>query len=180
MATHSSTLAWKIPWMEEPGGLQSTGLQRVTHHWECDFTHSLITPYIHHYGIRLSSLPPTSSVFPHIHSPSPTSSPCKVKVLVAQSCLILCKPWTVARRLCPQDSSGQDTGGGCHSLLQGIFLTQGSNPGLLWFLHWQADSLLSEPPGKPSWKITDRFNISTALPFPNCVKTGIRLAPFIQ
>ena len=27
MATHSSILAWKIPWMEEPGGLQSTGLQ---------------------------------------------------------------------------------------------------------------------------------------------------------
>ena len=31
MATHSSTLAWKIPWMEEPGGLQSLGLQRVGH-----------------------------------------------------------------------------------------------------------------------------------------------------
>ena len=30
MATHSSTLAWKIPWTEEPGGLQSTGLLRVT------------------------------------------------------------------------------------------------------------------------------------------------------
>ena len=29
MATHSSTLARKIPWREEPGGLQSTGLQRV-------------------------------------------------------------------------------------------------------------------------------------------------------
>ena len=29
MATHSSTHAWKIPWMEKPGGLQSTGLQRV-------------------------------------------------------------------------------------------------------------------------------------------------------
>ena len=28
MATHSSTLAWKIPWMEEPGRLQSMGLQR--------------------------------------------------------------------------------------------------------------------------------------------------------
>jgi len=28
MATHSSTLAWKIPWMEESGGLQSMGLQR--------------------------------------------------------------------------------------------------------------------------------------------------------
>ena len=33
MATHSSTLAWKIPWMEEPGGLQSTGLLRVGHDW---------------------------------------------------------------------------------------------------------------------------------------------------
>ena len=31
MATHSSTLAWRIPWREEPGGLQSTGLERVGH-----------------------------------------------------------------------------------------------------------------------------------------------------
>ena len=31
MATHSSTLAWKIPWTEGPGGLQSTGSQRVGH-----------------------------------------------------------------------------------------------------------------------------------------------------
>ena len=31
MATRSSTLAWKIPWTEEPGGLQSMGLQRVGH-----------------------------------------------------------------------------------------------------------------------------------------------------
>ena len=31
MATHSSILAWKIPWMEEPGKLQSMGLQRVGH-----------------------------------------------------------------------------------------------------------------------------------------------------
>ena len=34
MATHSSILAWKIPWMEEPGRLQSMGSQRVGH----DFT----------------------------------------------------------------------------------------------------------------------------------------------
>ena len=32
-APHSSTLAWKIPWMEEPGGLQSMGLLRVRHDW---------------------------------------------------------------------------------------------------------------------------------------------------
>ena len=31
MATHSSILAWRIPWMEEPGRLQSAGLQRVGH-----------------------------------------------------------------------------------------------------------------------------------------------------
>ena len=34
MATHSSILAWEIPWTEEPDGLQSTGSQRVGH----DFT----------------------------------------------------------------------------------------------------------------------------------------------
>ena len=50
-------------------------------------------------------------------------------------------PWTVARQApCPWDSPGKDTGAGCHALLQGIFLTQGSNPGLLhcrWILcHW--------------------------------------------
>ena len=32
MATHSSNLAWKIPWTEEPGGLQSMGSQRVGHY----------------------------------------------------------------------------------------------------------------------------------------------------
>ena len=33
MATHSSILAWRIPWTEEPGGLQSIGSQRVRHDW---------------------------------------------------------------------------------------------------------------------------------------------------
>ena len=33
MATHSSTLAWKIPWMKEPGGLQSMGSKGVGHDW---------------------------------------------------------------------------------------------------------------------------------------------------
>ena len=40
MATHSSTLVWKIPWTEEPGWLQSTGLQRVRHNW-VTFTFSI-------------------------------------------------------------------------------------------------------------------------------------------
>ena len=33
MATHTSTLAWKIPWTEEPSRLQSMGIQRVAHDW---------------------------------------------------------------------------------------------------------------------------------------------------
>ena len=45
----------------------------------------------------------------------------------------------------PWDSPGKNTGVGCHFLLQGIFLTQGSNPGLL---HCRQTSSLSEPPGK--------------------------------
>ena len=47
----------------------------------------------------------------------------------------------LARLLCPWDSPGKSTGGGCHFLLQGIFLTQGSNPHLPHLLHWQMNSL---------------------------------------
>ena len=36
MASHSSILAWEIPWTEESGGLQSMGLQRVGHDWAAD------------------------------------------------------------------------------------------------------------------------------------------------
>ena len=39
MATYSSILAWKISWTEEPGRLQSKGLQRVRHNWAIEHTH---------------------------------------------------------------------------------------------------------------------------------------------
>ena len=55
--------------------------------------------------------------------------------------------YSLARLLCPGDSPGKNTGGGCHALLQGIFPTQGSNSGLphcRWIL------LPSEPPKKPT------------------------------
>ena len=35
MATNSRILAWRVPWTEEPGGLQSMGSQRVRHNWAC-------------------------------------------------------------------------------------------------------------------------------------------------
>ena len=40
MATHSSVLAWRIPWTEEPGGLQSMGTPRVRHDWAHTHTKS--------------------------------------------------------------------------------------------------------------------------------------------
>ena len=43
MATHSSILAWKIPWTEEPGGLQSMGSQRVRHHLATDQQQQMLT-----------------------------------------------------------------------------------------------------------------------------------------
>ena len=51
IATHSSTLAWKIPWMEEPGRLQSMGSQRVGH----DLATSLhFAVLIHPLGVIIS------------------------------------------------------------------------------------------------------------------------------
>ena len=44
MATHSSTFAWKTPWMEEPGRLQSMGLQRVGHDWETSLLAAFTSP----------------------------------------------------------------------------------------------------------------------------------------
>ena len=42
MAAHSSIVAWKIPWAEEPGRLQSMGLQRVGHDWSTSFSLSMM------------------------------------------------------------------------------------------------------------------------------------------
>ena len=50
MATHSSTLAWRTPWTEESGGLQSIGLQRIEHDWSDlahVYTYIYICMYIH-------------------------------------------------------------------------------------------------------------------------------------
>ena len=55
------------------------------------------------------------------------------------------------RFLCPWDSSGKNTEVGCHSLLQGIFLTQGGNPSLLSCIgRWIFLFLPLASPGKPS------------------------------
>ena len=69
------------------------------------------------------------------------------------SCSVLSDSVTLwlqpARLLCPWDFSSKNTGVDCHFLLQGIFLTQESNPRLLQLLYGR-QFLTSEPPGKPS------------------------------
>ena len=71
--------------------------------------------------------------------------------LVAQSCLTLCDPmdYTLPGSSVHRNSPGKNTGVDCHALLQGIFPTQGPNPGLLHC--WQI-LLPSKPPGKPKMK----------------------------
>ena len=55
----------------------------------------------------------------------------------------------VARCLCPWNFPGKDTGAYFHFLLQGIFPTRASKPGLLHLLHWQMDSLPLHHVGNP-------------------------------
>ena len=74
-----------------------------------------------------------------------------------QLCVALCGLWP-ARLLCPWDSPGKNTGVGCRALLQGIFPTQGSNPRLLCFLHWQVGSLPIAQPRKPQRNNRKRLN----------------------
>ena len=69
-----------------------------------------------------------------------------VCLLNCLSCVQLCNPVDYSL---PGSSDHGNTGVGCHFLLQGIFLTQRSNPCLLCLLHWQAGSLPLVSPGKP-------------------------------
>ena len=57
MATHSSVLAWKTPWTEEPGGLQSMGSQRVGHDWTIEdrVGYYFISPFLKFYLLCFST-----------------------------------------------------------------------------------------------------------------------------
>ena len=76
------------------------------------------------------------------HSPVP---PIHVYVQSFSFVQLFTTPWLWhARVLCPWNFPGKNTGVGCHALLQGVFLTQGSNLGLSHLLHWQVDCLTTE------------------------------------
>ena len=91
-----------------------------------------------------------------------------------QSCPTLCHPMDCS----PPGSSvhgespGKNTAVGCQALLQGIFLTQGWNPHLWRFPHWQAGSLALVPPGKPPRNFRSFHK--------QCQQEGAKDIPFIN
>ena len=152
MATDSSILAWRMPWTEEPGGLQSTGSPRVGHNRAAD-THFHTGETVHGHltgswkeggvlwGAEGAGLWTKHATLMFLQ-PGPRPSSCRdasqrldfdfgspeteseSRSVVSDSL----RP----RGLCsPCNSPGQNSGMGSLSLLQGIFPTQGSNPGLL-------------------------------------------------
>ena len=156
MAPHSSTLSGKIPWTEEPGGLQSPGLLRVGHDWATSLSLSTFMHWRRKWqptpeflpgesqgrgslvGCRWPRLKPLSSsssyvyIYTHIHL-------CVCVCVCIHSwnwkneseshSVVSSSFWPYGLHS-PWTSPGQNTGVGSRSLLQGIFLTQGSNPGL--------------------------------------------------
>ena len=166
MATHSWILAWKIPWTEEPSGLQSMGSQRVGHDWATNsFTFTLSR---WHRGevsqgsscrdkAQLSYVMCACSVvqlYPTLCNPTDCSSPGSSVHGIFQQEYWSGLPFPPSGNLPesgvePVSLTSPALAGrffttsvtwevSCHVLLQGIFLTQGSNPCLPRLLHcWQ-------------------------------------------
>ena len=171
MAPHSSTLAWKIPGMEEPGRLQFMGSSRVGHNWTTSLSLFTFMHWRRKWQLLCSCLENPrdgggwwAAVYgvaqswtrlKRLSSSSSQMESCLCVCVCAkllQLCLTLCNPMDYRpswQLLCPWGSPGKNTGVGCHALLQGILLTQGLNPCLLCPLHWQVGSLPLEPAGKP-------------------------------
>ena len=94
-------------------------------------------------------------IFPSLSSPFPSPQHWHEGMCAKslQLCPTLCDPMDCSPpgSSAHGDSPGKNTGVGCHALLQGIFVTQESNPSLLHLLHWQAGSLSLAP---LTWKDT--------------------------
>ena len=102
MATHSSILAWEIPWREKPCGLQSIIFQRVRHHWAWAHTHTQMP----------KGISPNENMITYL---------IYELCMCSQSCPTFCNPvdYSPPDLLCPWNFPGKSTGVGCHFLLQG-------------------------------------------------------------
>ena len=105
----------------------------------CSFSLKAILPSVF-------SVSPTQNIRPFLPFVKPSAIyPLYYMCMHAKllSCVpLFVTPWAVAHQApLLMGFLRQEYWSGCHFLLQGIFLTQGSNPGLLHLLHWQANSL---------------------------------------
>ena len=116
MTTPSSVLAWRIPWTEEPGRLQSMGLQRVGHNLEIKQQPSRIYMTLKYQQDLVSE-----RLLIKVKFLCHELNCC----LVTPLCLTFLQPhgWRPARLLCPWDFPAKNSGVSCHFLFQGIFLT---------------------------------------------------------
>ena len=90
MAPHSSTLAWRIPWMEEPGGLQSMGLQRVGHF------HFHLWPQTNRIMLKRKVMTNLDSILKNRDITLPTNVHL-VKAMVFQVVMYRCESWTIKK-----------------------------------------------------------------------------------
>ena len=147
--TQRLTAGWQVPKLEfEPRAFQ---LQNLC---SCYYTHHFYMHWV--FPIWLHLILP-KSLWGTLY--------CFLLLCMScQSCPTLCNPWTVASRLLSSwDYSSKNTRVGCYILLQGIFLTQGSNLCLLHLLHWQAGSLPLSHPGSPLSLIYTQRNQSSEI-----------------
>ena len=123
MATHSSTLAWKIPWIEQPGMLQSMGSQRVRHNWTTSLTHSL-TPVSLWLVLWAWTWVSFADGFQHPLINGCLTAICDFrkkerKVKSLSHVQLFATPWTVAYYAPPSMRfSRQEYWSGCHCLLR--------------------------------------------------------------
>jgi len=151
MATHSSVLAWRIPWTKEPGRLQSMGSQRAGHSWKW-LTHTIDSYYTH------QRHPPPQVV--RLYSRYWLSCLIQFKARWKLQCVLCCAVLSCSvmsnslqlygllptRLLCPWGFSRQEYWSGLPCPPPGDLPSPGTetrSPSL------QVDSLPPKPPGKP-------------------------------
>ena len=86
MAAHSSTLAWKIPWMEEAGRLRSIGSQRVGHDWVTKLSLSYAKWVQFSLSVKSDSWPPHGLQHARFPCPSPTPRDCSNSCPLSRWC----------------------------------------------------------------------------------------------
>ena len=150
-----------IQWLAQQTGCHCYHLH---HHYSCwHYGHCCHSISFYPRTKTLTSLQWSQTLFDFLRDDenSPTSNyfPLGTEICICSSVRSFCASCSVVldslrphglqptRLLCPWNSPGKNTGVGFHSLLQGIFPTQGLNFCLFCLLHWQVGSLPLAPPG---------------------------------